>query len=194
MKTKLIVALTAIGMLASAMSILAEDMPPPPPENQPPQQEIKPQDMPGNRGGEMRGRNVMRERGGRMEGMNKLMPERQLEAKYPEEMKEIKKLRDTANEKMQALVKKEQAEIKARQEKQEKFRNAIQEYKKNPTPELLEQIKAGVTDHYTMQLENMKKRIGTEETRIKEAKAKCEELAANKDQEIAKRIENITKK
>lgn len=113
--------------------------------------------------------------------------------KYPKEMEEIKKLRESdpeaAKSKMQELAKKAGEEMKA---EREKFMELVKTYQKDKDPKTLEQIKAKVTEQYTQRLEGMKKRIEMDENNIKERKAKYDEAVANKDQEITKRLERIT--
>jgi len=120
--------------------------------------------------------------------------------KYPKEMEEIKKLRETdpeaAKSKMQELSKKAGEEMKAEREAMKAEREKVMEmaraYQKDKDPKVLEQIKAKVTEQYTQRLEKMKKKIEFDENNIKERKAKYDEAVANKDQEIAKQLERIT--
>jgi len=138
---------------------------------------------PGDRGPGNRGQG-----GDNMRMMNDL-----LLMKYPKEMEEIKKLRETdpeaAKSKMQELAKKAGEAMKA---EREKFMELVKTYQKDKDPKALEQIKAKATEQYTQRLEGMKKKIEMDENNIKERKAKYAEAVANKDQEIAKRLERIT--
>ena len=120
--------------------------------------------------------------------------------KYPKEMEEIKKLRETdreaAKSKLEELSKKVGEEMKAEREAMKAEREKVMEmakaYQKDKDPKVLEQIKAKVTEQYAQRLESMKKKIEFDENNIKERKAKDDEAVANKAQEIAKRLERIT--
>ena len=126
-------------------------------------------------------------------GDNMRMMNDMLLLKYPKEMEEIKKLRESdpeaAKAKMQELAKKAGEEMKA---EREKFMELVKAYQKDKDPKVLEQIKAKITEQYTQRLESMKKKIEFDENNIKERKAKYDEAVANKDQEIAKRLERTT--
>lgn len=126
-------------------------------------------------------------------GDNMRMMNDMLLLKYPKEMEEIKKLRESdpeaAKTKMQELAKKAGEEMKA---EREKFMELVKAYQKDKDPKVLEQIKAKITEQYTQRLESMKKKIEFDENNIKERKAKYDEAVANKDQEIAKRLERTT--
>ena len=193
-----LMALVAAGMFGLGSSIvLADDAAT---SDQPAKKEIKekgqgerhggpgdemggPDRGPGDRGPGNRGPG-----GDNMRMMNDL-----LLMKYPKEMEEIKKLRETdpeaAKSKMQELAKKVGEAMKA---EREKFMELVKTYQKDKDPKALEQIKAKVTEQYTQRLESMKKKIEMDENNIKERKAKYDEAVANKDQEIAKRLERIT--
>lgn len=133
-------------------------------------------------------------------GDNQRMMVERLLQKYPKEMEEIKQLRETdpeaAMDKLQELSKKAREEMKAEREKMQaerkKFMEMVKAYQKNKDPKALEQIKAKVTELYTQRLENIKKRIETDENNLKERKARYEEAVSGKDQEITKRLERIT--
>ena len=133
-------------------------------------------------------------------GDNQRMVMDRMMMKYPKEMEEIKKLRETdreaAKSKLEELSKKAGEEMKAEREKmqaeREKVMEMVKAYQKDKDPKVLEQIKAKVTEQYTQRLENMKKKIEFDENNIKERKAKYDEAVANKDQEIAKRLERMT--
>ena len=133
-------------------------------------------------------------------GDNQRMVMDRMMMKYPKEMEEIKKLRETdreaAKSKLEELSKKAGEEMKAEREKmqaeREKVMEMVKAYQKDKDPKVLEQIKAKVTEQYTLRLENMKKKIEFDENNIKERKAKYDEAVANKDQEIAKRLERMT--
>ncbi len=130
---------------------------------------------------------------------SRMMTDRLL-MKYPKEMEEIKKLRETDPEaamgKLQELSKKAREDMKAEREKmqaeREKFVEMVKTYQKDKDPKQLEQIKAKVTELYTQRLEEMKKKIEMDENNLKERKAKYEESITGKDQEITKKLERIT--
>jgi len=169
--------------------------------DQPVKKEIKEKGRGERRGGPGREMDEMSGPGDRGPGGDnmRMMTDRLL-MKYPKEMEEIKKLRETDPEaamgKLQELSKKAREDMKAEREKmqaeREKFVEMVKTYQKDKDPKVLEQIKAKVTEQYTQRLENMKKKIEFDENNIKERKAKYDEAVANKDQEIAKRLERIT--
>ncbi|MHB9139277.1 MAG: hypothetical protein ACYC4Q_07740 [Victivallaceae bacterium] len=198
--------LIAVGMFGLGISnVIAQETAPAPNSDQPPKKEMK------ERGGERRGgpgreadefgpgdKAPGREMG-RPGGDNQRMMDRMLQ-KYPKEMEEIKKLRESdpeaAREKFQELAKKVGEEMKAEREKMQaerkKFMEMVKAYQKDKDPKALEEIKAKITEQMTQRLEEMKKKIEQDENNIKERKAKYDELSANKDKEIAKRLERIT--
>ncbi len=122
-----------------------------------------------------------------------------LAEKFPTEMEEIKQLRRQSDEvrkladsKLRELVKKTSEEMKARREKMEQFHKDVQEYRKNKDEKLLAKIEAQIGEFYTERLDSMKKKLATEETYLKEKTAEYERLAAEKEQEIAKRVKELT--
>ena len=187
--------LMAIGMFGLGVSnVLAEEAVPAPNSDQPPKKEMR--ESGGERHGDP-GREMGRPGPG---GDNQRMMMDRLLQKYPKEMEEIKKLRESdpeaAREKFQELAKKVGEEMKAEREKMQaerkKFMEMVKAYQKDKDPKALEEIKAKITEQMTQRLEEMKKKIEQDENNIKERKAKYDELTANKDKEIAKRLERIT--
>ncbi len=189
-----LMALVAAGMFGLGSSIVfADDAAT---SDQPTKKEMKEKgkgERHGGAGDEMGGPGDRGPGRGGPGGDNMRMMNDLLLMKYPKEMEEIKKLRESdpeaAKSKMQELAKKAGEEMKA---EREKFMELVKTYQKDKDPKVLEQIKAKVTEQYTQRLENMKKKIEFDENNIKERKAKYDEAIANKDQEITKRLERIT--
>jgi hypothetical protein len=187
--------LVAAGMFGLGTSIVFADEAAPA-TDQPVKKEMKEKGRGERRGGPG---GEMGEMGGPGGDNQRMMMDRMM-MKYPKEMEEIKKLRETdpeaAKSKMQELSKKAGEEMKAEREKmqaeREKVMEMVKTYQKDKDPKMLEQIKAKVTEQYTQRLEIMKKKIEFDENNIKERKAKYDEAVANKDQEITKRLERIT--
>ena len=195
MKMNKLMVLVAAGMVGLGTSVVfADDAATAATSDQPAKKEMKGKGE--HRGGPGR---EMGEMGGPGGDNQRMMMDRMM-MKYPKEMEEIKKLRETdpeaAKSKMQELSKKAGEEMKAEREAMKAEREKVMEmakaYQKDKDPKVLEQIKAKVTEQYTQRLENMKKKIEFDENNIKERKAKYDEAVANKDQEIAKRLERIT--
>ncbi|MDD5599185.1 MAG: hypothetical protein PHV82_14660 [Victivallaceae bacterium] len=139
-------------------------------------------------------------RGGNEIGMLKVY----LQEKYPEELKEIKALKKNSDEAAQKvidtfkkLVDKAGTEMKAEREKamaeHKKMAEMIAEYKKSKDAKLAEQIKVKLGEFYDKRLEGIKKKLERDSARIQEEKARLEELGKNKDQEITKQLEQISK-
>lgn len=148
------------------------------------------------KGGEMRH--------GRQGGNEAMMLKAYLQEKYPEELKEIAALKKDSDEtakkvieKFKTLVDKAGAELKEKREKaiaeHQKTVEMIEEYKKTKDAKLGEEIKAKLGEFYDKRLEFMKKKIEHDAERVQKDKEKLEELSKNKDQEISKQLEQITK-
>ncbi len=137
--------------------------------------------------------------GARRGGMEQPMMMKYMSEKYAAEMAEIQQLRRQSEEvrklgeaKLRELMKKAGEEMKARQEKMEQFKKDVQEYKKTKDAKLLAKIEAQVGAFYTEKLDMMKKRIAAGESKLKEMSADYERQAAAKEQEIIKRVKELT--
>ena len=179
-----LMALVAAGMFGLGSSIVfADDAAT---SDQPTKKEMKEKgkgERHGGAGDEMGGPGDRGPGRGGPGGDNMRMMNDLLLMKYPKEMEEIKKLRESdpeaAKSKMQELAKKAGEEMKA---EREKFMELVKTYQKDKDPKVLEQIKAKVTEQYTQRLENMKKKIEFDENNIKERKAKYDEAKVDAEE------------
>lgn len=86
-------------------------------------------------------------------------------------------------EKATKIVKEAKAKMKA---EHEQFVKMVNDYKKNKDPKLATQIKAKLSEFYDMRLSKMKEKIDNEYKELKKKRAE-------KDQEVSKDFERITK-
>jgi hypothetical protein len=134
-------------------------------------------------------------------GSRKMRKSRMLKAylmeNHPKEMAEIialKKSNDKAMKDVLTKLKKivDEARTKMKAER-EQFVKMLEEYKKSKDPKLAEQIKSKLSTFYDKRLELMKKRIDEDAVRVKKAYDKLKEKKANKDKEIAEKLEKMIK-
>lgn len=121
-----------------------------------------------------------------------------LEREYPDELAEVRNLRQQAEEarknsdvKFQTLFDKARAVIMERQKKFEQFGDLIRQYRETKDVRLLEQIKVRLSEFHAESLEDMKKEIKRGERSLQEIKKQYGECSARKDQEIARELKQI---
>lgn len=109
---------------------------------------------------------------------------------YPKEMKELVELKKNNNkaakdilEKAKKIVSEAKTKMKAQHEQ---FVKMIKEYKKSKDPKIAKQIKVKLSEFHDIRLDKMKEKIDKAYTELKKKKA-------NKDKEVMKDFERITK-
>lgn len=133
--------------------------------------------------------------------MQEIMPESILKIKYPDEYKEVIKLRKSAPEKAkvlwETLNRKGLADYKA---EKLKVKELVEEYKKNNNPQILSLLRAKVAEKYNIKLEQEKIVVATREAKLKKdeeklakKKAKIQNHAAKKDETIDNIVKELCK-